>query len=98
VLRAATNWVLFYLFYLQKALRNKAMDMPEPTQWDNEDSENTTAVELKDPLDSVPCTESEDSEGSDENFVIVILDPFKKKFNYRELIVFFFHACSLRVI
>jgi hypothetical protein len=67
VLRAATNWVLFYLFYLQKALRNKAMDMPEPTQWDNEDSENTTAVELKDPLDSVPCTESEDSEGSDEN-------------------------------
>ncbi|EFX66021.1 hypothetical protein DAPPUDRAFT_204206 [Daphnia pulex] len=51
----------------QKALRNKAMEMPEPTQWDNEDSENTTAVELKDPLDSVPCTESEDSEGSDEN-------------------------------
>jgi hypothetical protein len=67
VLRAATNWVLFYLFYLQKALRNKAMDMPEPTQWDNEDSENTTAVELQDPLDSVPCIESEDSEGSDEN-------------------------------
>jgi hypothetical protein len=68
VLRAATNWVLFYLFYLQKALRNKAMDIPEPRQWDNEDSENTTAVELQDPyLDSVPCTESEDSEGSDEN-------------------------------
>ncbi|EFX81161.1 hypothetical protein DAPPUDRAFT_303608 [Daphnia pulex] len=51
----------------QKALRNKAMDMPEPTQWYNEDSENTTAVELQDYLDSVPCIESEDSEGSDEN-------------------------------
>ncbi|KZS08950.1 Peptidyl-prolyl cis-trans isomerase FKBP4 [Daphnia magna] len=51
----------------QKALRNKAMEMPEPTQWDNEESEHTSAVELKDPLDSVPCTESEDSEGSDEN-------------------------------
>lgn len=42
------------------------MEMPEPTQWDNEDSENLSAVELKDHLDSVPCTESEDS-GSDEN-------------------------------
>ncbi|XP_046632357.1 peptidyl-prolyl cis-trans isomerase FKBP4-like [Daphnia pulicaria] len=52
----------------QKALRNKAMERPEPTQWDNEDSENTTAVELKDPLDSVLCTESEDFEGSDENY------------------------------
>ncbi len=43
------------------------MEMPEPTQWDNEDSENTTAVELKDPLDFVPCTESENCEGSYEN-------------------------------
>ncbi|XP_046451589.1 peptidyl-prolyl cis-trans isomerase FKBP4-like [Daphnia pulex] len=45
----------------QKALRNKAMEITEPTQWDNEDSENTTAVELQDPLDSVPCIESDEN-------------------------------------
>jgi len=47
-----------------RALRNKQMEMPEPTQWENNDG--STACELKDPLDSVPCTESEDSE-SDYN-------------------------------
>ena len=41
------------------------MEMPEPTQWEN--NEVGTASELKDPLDSVPCTESEDSE-SDYNW------------------------------
>lgn len=41
------------------------MEMPEPTQWDND--MESTAVELKDHLDSVPCTESEDDSGSDEN-------------------------------
>lgn len=57
----------YCLFVWQRALRNKAMEMPEPTQWDNDDSEST-AVELKDHLDSVPCTESEDDSGSDDNW------------------------------
>jgi len=43
-----------------RALRNKKMEMPEPTQWENNDP--SAASELKDPLDSVPCTESDDSE------------------------------------
>jgi hypothetical protein len=56
-----------HIFYLRNACEGEqgciTHEMPEPTQWDSEDSENTTAVVLKDPLDSVPCTESEDSEG-----------------------------------
>ena len=55
-----------HIFYLRNACEGEqgciTHEMPEPTQWDSEDSENTTAVVLKDPLDSVPCTESEDSE------------------------------------
>nr|CAH0107680.1 unnamed protein product [Daphnia galeata] len=47
----------------QGCITHEMPEMPEPTQWYSEDSENTTAVVLKDPLDSVPCTESEDSEG-----------------------------------
>lgn len=46
--------------------------MPEPTQWDNSEVKkgssgdesipmNGEATELKDQLDSIPCTESEDS-------------------------------------
>lgn len=48
-------------------------DMPEPTQWDNSDGNKPDGIEaclptpgggaseLKDHLDSIPCTESEDS-------------------------------------
>ena len=61
-------WLYIYIVFInpciQRALRNKQMEMPEPTQWENNDG--STACELKDPLDSVPCTESEDSE-SDYN-------------------------------
>ena len=38
------------------------MEMPQPTQWDNAGMEDSAASELKDHLDSVPCTESEDSD------------------------------------
>jgi hypothetical protein len=75
------------------------MEMPEPTQWDNEDSENTTAVELKDFLDSVPYIQSRKTPKGrmKTNFDYRHCDsrPIFLKFNYRELIVFFFHACSL---
>ena len=43
------------------------LEMPEPTQWDNNSSDpNSKKVDdgtgIKDHLDSVPCTESEDSD------------------------------------
>ena len=44
----------------QKALRNKTTEMPEPTQWDNNEIDKSS--ELKDHLDSIPCTESEGSD------------------------------------
>jgi hypothetical protein len=70
------------------------MEMPEPTQWDNEDSENTTAVELKDFLDSVPYIQSRKTPKGrmKTNFDYRHCDsrPIFLKFNYRELIVFFF--------
>lgn len=45
-------------------------EMPEPTQWDNNSGPSNggkvdDGTGIKDHLDSVPCTESEDS-GSDE--------------------------------
>lgn len=54
----------------QRALRNKMTEMPEPTQWDNSGPSSAggkvdDGTGIKDHLDSVPCTESEDS-GSDE--------------------------------
>ena len=38
------------------------MEMPEPTQWDNSQKPVDDGTGIKDQLDSVPCTESEDSE------------------------------------